>query len=281
MQGRLSPPGPRAQTFPWVSWEREFDRARVLGFDAIEWLFDAPDFERNPIWTEAGVERIVARIRQTGVAVSSVCANYFMGHPFFRVAEVEAARSAEVLSQLIARARAVGAGKIVVPVLEQAEIRRPEEQEQLLQLLRAPLQAARSQGIVLALETELPAGDWLALMDQARHPDLGVYYDTGNATAKGYDAEAELRVLRAHLRGVHIKDRARGGPNVLLGTGGVNFGRVFAVLVEIGYNGTLVLETTVGDDYYANAQRHLEFVHTHLQRAEAGAPTAAAPATHS
>jgi L-ribulose-5-phosphate 3-epimerase len=265
MQGRLSPPAERRlQAFPWNSWEKEFAHARACGFDAIEWLFEAEDYEQNPLWTDAGVEKIQSLVDETGVAVLSVCADYFMAHPFFRVGDSERLRSVAVLNQLISRAAQLGIKTILVPVLEESELRNEKEKVQLLESLRAPLELAARHGIRLGLETELPAGEYNELVEQGNHPALGVYYDVGNATAKGYDSAADVRILGRHLCGIHIKDRKRNGPSVLLGQGDVNFSEFSAALAETRYAGLLVLQTAFGDDFLSNAKAHLGFVRQHI-----------------
>jgi len=261
MQGRLSPPVlGRLQAFPWSSWEQEFSRARACRFDTIEWLFEADRYEQNPIWTETGLERIRQQIADTGIHLRSICATYFMTHPFFRVSEQERANSLSVLNGLIKRAAALGIRSIVVPVLEMSEVRTDSEKIQLLGALSEPLSLAVTDGIRLGLETELPASEYRDLIEQGNHPALGVCYDTGNAAARGYDIAADVRTLNPFLCGVHIKDRRHGGPNVLLGQGDANFVGFFRVLAELGYAGPFVLETASGEDYLGMARRHLKFV---------------------
>src|SRR5687768_6794672 len=81
MQGRLSPrPPEKLQAFPWSSYAAEFPKAARLGLHSIEWIFEAPRFEENPLWTEAGREEILSLIEDSGVRVQSVCADYFMVH---------------------------------------------------------------------------------------------------------------------------------------------------------------------------------------------------------
>lgn len=265
MQGRLSPPVPgRLQTFPWLSWEQEFHRACACGFDAIEWVFEADGYEQNPIWTEAGLERIRRQIATTGVQLHSLCADYFMAHPFFRVSEQERAHSMAVLNRLIVQAARVGIQTILLPVLEVAEIRTEAEKVQLLDTLREPLSLAAAHGIRLGLETELPAPEYRALVEQGDHPALGIYYDTGNAAAKGYDIAADIRTLGPFLCGVHIKDRKRGGPSVLLGQGDADFVAFFQALAGVSYTGPLILQTAFGEDFLGIVRAHLRFVKDHL-----------------
>jgi len=266
MQGRLSPPAPgRLQTFPWSSWKAEFLRARECGFDSIEWIFESERCEENPIWRNDGVNDIRRQVLETGVQVRSLCADYFMDHPFFRVNKAQCMQSVEVLKQLIIRAAHVGIKTILLPVLEQAEINIPSEKEQLIESLTDPLHLSGELGISLGLETELPAWEYRALVELGSHPALAAYYDMGNSIAKGYDIAADVCVLGPYLHGVHVKDRKRGGPSVLLGQGDADFAAFFCALSEVGYTGPLILQTAFGDDYMRIARTHREFVESIIQ----------------
>lgn len=265
MQGRLSPRVERRlQAFPWQTWEKEFSRARECRLDAIEWLFEAEDYEQNPLWTDAGVSKIQRLADESAVAVRSVCADYFMAHPFFRVTESERLQSIATLNQLISRAAQIGIKVILVPILEESELRNQQEKAQLLMSLRGPLDLADTHGIRLGLETELPAAEYKDLIEQANHHAVGIYYDVGNAAAKGYNCGDDIRLLGKQLCGIHIKDRKRNGPSVTLGQGDVDFSSFFSALAETEYRGPLVLQTAFCDDYLANAVTHLSFVRRHL-----------------
>ncbi len=269
-QGRLSPPSAsRLQSFPWQTWQQEFENARQCQIDLIEWLFDADNFEQNPIWKPDGIRDINACVQATGVGVLTCCASYFMAHPFFRVAEHDRRASIQVLNQLILKAVQVDLRTILLPVLEVSEIRTPEEKEQLLESLREPLRLAGDHGIQIGLETELPADEYLALVQAGGSRSLGVYYDTGNNTARGYTISSDARTLAPYLVGVHIKDRKRGGPNVPLGSGDADFDGFFQVMRETGYPGPMIMETIFGPDYLGMAARHMTFVKDHLTRSEA------------
>ena len=55
MQGRLLPPlGSTIQAFPAERWTEEFANAVGAGVDGIEWIYDAPDAESNPLASIAG-----------------------------------------------------------------------------------------------------------------------------------------------------------------------------------------------------------------------------------
>ncbi len=266
MQGRLSPPVSfRLQAFPWSSWQREFTNARDCQVDLIEWLFEADDSTKNPIWSDDGIQEIQNQIKASGTRVLTCCADYFMPHPFFRVSEEERQASIRVLEQLIRNTARIGVRTILIPVLEICEIRIPAEKDQLLESLRAPLKLAEQEGVTLGLETELPAAEYLALVQDGGSPMLGVYYDIGNNAAQGHDITADARILAPRLVGVHVKDRKRGGSTVLLGEGDADFDGFFQVVCDSGYTRPVILQTAFGPDYLGIARRHQQFVRSRLE----------------
>jgi hexulose-6-phosphate isomerase len=169
-----------------------------------------------------------------------------------------------VLNRLILNSSMIGIQAILVPVLEISEIRTPEEQTLLLESLKGPLELAAENGIHLGLEMELPAEQYLALVEAADHPSLGVYYDTGNNAAQGHDIAADAKILGPHLVGVHVKDRKVGGPSVLLGQGDADFDGFFAATQAAGYTGPIILQTAFGADTLGIARSHLRFVRERL-----------------
>ena len=270
VQGRLSPPvAGRLQAFPWETWQDEFARARAAGYSMLEWVFESDRYDENPIWTPGGRARIRQLAAKFGVAVPSLCADYFMTHPFFRVPDAEREASGEVLCALVAYGADVGMQTILVPVLEVSEIRSARDKADLLDSLRRPLDLAAAHGVRLGLETELPAREYRALVEGAAHPALAAYYDVGNATARGFDVAADLRVLAPVLCGVHLKDRQRGGPSVKLGHGHADFAACFDALAHIGYDGPLILQPATSEDYLEAAREHARFVEDHLKRVSA------------
>lgn len=272
MQGRLSPaPLGRPQTFPWATWQREFRSAADCGFDGIEWLVTADDFDRNPLCTDEGVREVQELIAATGVRVMSVCADCFIAQPFVRVTGAERQLAVERLSQLIDRVALIGAQAVVVPVIENGAIRDQAEQAELVNALQVPLGQAKRQGVRIALESDLPAAVLHDLISGAGPGTLACCYDTGNAAAQGNDLVDEVRVLAPMLASVHVKDRRRQGPSVPLGEGDADLAGFFQALSASGYAGSLILETPVGSDPQAAAHRHFAFVQRQLSVAAGAA----------
>lgn len=265
LQGRLSPPPiGRPQAFPWATWPDEFSLARDCGFEQLEWLVTADRVAANPIWSDAGLAAIRERMAATGVAVTSLCADCFIGRPFVRVPEADRRASAELLERLIGQCARVGIGVVLVPLLEDGAIRDDRERAAVLDALRPATALAAALGVRIGLETDLPAQAVGELLGQAAAPALGAYYDTGNAVAIGADVVADLQALGAALVGIHIKDRRRGGPSVPLGQGEVPFAAMFAAAAAVGYHGPFILETPAGHDPAAAARAQLAFVRSQI-----------------
>ncbi|MBI4436399.1 MAG: sugar phosphate isomerase/epimerase [Candidatus Omnitrophica bacterium] len=266
VQGRLSPPmDGKVQAFPSQTWEKEFPMAQRCGFDAIEWVFEDTGAFDNPIWTDEGAERIQRFSREYHIEIPSVCADYFMKHMFFRTSPSEQAESIRTLLRLIEQGARLGIRRILLPVLEEAEIETETDREQLIACLKECLGRANDFGIELAIESNLEADRYRSLIEALAHPLAKIYYDVGNRTAMGYEMRQDIRVLSPWISGVHIKDRKRFGPSVPLGTGDADFLTCFRTLREGGFEGPYILQGARAGEETETARHYLEFVKGYFQ----------------
>ena len=105
MQGRLVPPSEnRFQCFPRERWADEFPLAAAAELDCIEWIFDLYGNDVNPLASDAGLEQLKDLAARHGVAVRSICADYFMDRPLLRAAADEVADRMQSLLWLLRRA---------------------------------------------------------------------------------------------------------------------------------------------------------------------------------
>jgi L-ribulose-5-phosphate 3-epimerase len=269
IQGRLSPRPPgKLQEFPWQSYAAEFARAARLGFHSIEWIFEAARFEENPLWTEAGRDEICELIARSGVRVQSVCADYFMVRKLAGERPGEVAQNLDVLSDLIVAAHAVGADRILLPLLETSAVDTPELQLQVVASLREAAPVAERHGVTLGLEMELPGPEYARLIRSVGSPRVRAYYDTGNCTAAGVDIAQDIVELLPLLHAVHVKDRVKGGSSKPLGTGDANFAGFFPALIHAGFRGDFVLQHYFDQQPELEAEQALCFVRQLLEAAK-------------
>ncbi len=272
MQGRLSPrPADRLQAFPRSGWQREFSLARKLGFDAIEWIFEADAAEENPIRSQRGRAEIRAAAEASGVAVRSVCAGYFMVHRLAGGDAESRARHVEVLLQLIREASDIGAQRILLPLLETSAVDTPALKDDIVESLRAAAPVAAQYGVILGLEMELPGVEYARLIERVGHAAVRAYYDVGNSSAQGVDVALDIVPLLPHLFAVHVKDRKTHGGSVPLGQGDTNFPGFFRALSAFGFRGDLLLQHYFADDPEGTARAALGYVREQLSRAREAA----------
>lgn len=272
MQGRLSPRPPgKLQEFPRRSYAAEFPKAARLGFHSIEWIFEAPGFEDNPLWSAAGRAEIRELIASSGVRVQSVCADYFMVHRLAGDGDAAVRRNCERLEQLIAAAREVGADRMLIPLLETSAVDTPELRHEVTSSLRRVAPVAERNGVTLGLEMEIVGTEYAQLIESVGSSHVRAYYDTGNSTAQGFDIAEDVTALLPWLHAVHIKDRVRGGSTKPLGTGDTNFQGFFPRLLRAGFRGDFVLQHYFHEQPELEAERSLSFVQQLLESAKAEA----------
>jgi L-ribulose-5-phosphate 3-epimerase len=243
MQGRLVPPeGGRFQCFPRERWRDEFVLAAQAGLDAIEWIFDVYGEDANPLATGDGLAEMRALCDKTGVAVRSLCADYFMDRPFLRTTQTERDELIQKMHWLLSRCSSIGIGRVVVPFVDQSRIENDDEKVEVLSILRTLLPAAERNQVELHLETSLAPQPFAALLEQCPHPLLRANYDSGNSSSLGYRPAEEFAAYGDRIGSVHIKDRMRGGGTVPLGTGDADLPAVFHGLAALGYSGDFVLQ---------------------------------------
>jgi hexulose-6-phosphate isomerase len=249
MQGRLLPPQyGRFQCFPRDRWREEFGNAAKAGLDAIEWIYDLEGAGRNPLATDAGIAELQALSRHHGIAVVSLCADYFMDRTFVAAAPAEFDEITAHLVWLLDRCRLAGIGRAVLPFVDASRIHSPVQEAAIVEMLQKVLPHAAKAGVELHLETAFGPNDLAAFLARLPHAFLKANYDSGNSSSLGYDVKLELAAYGPRIGSVHIKDRLRGGGTVPLGAGDANIPALLAGLAAVSYGGDFVLQAARGPD---------------------------------
>lgn len=255
VQGRLiqSPPG-RLQWFPHDYWQAEFFLAAALGIDYIELIAERDHNPDNPIWSDDGVGQLKVLVERNGLSLHAFCNDYIIDHAL--------PGNEDVLNQnlrLIERGTLLGCEKYILPLFEHSELT-IESVEEYIAPLRTIADKAAQSGITVCLETILNGEQLIEALNQINHPAVSVVYDTGNRVAFGHDLSGDIRLLGERISHVHIKDKNTANENVMLGTGLVNFQRVFEALADIKHDGPYTFETQRGKNPLRTAAYNMELV---------------------
>jgi len=268
LQGRLLPKSrERLQVFPSETWGKEFEAAKECGFSTIELLFDIEDYDKNPLIHKEGQEKIVDLAARTGLAISSVCADFFRRYGLFRNSQQVKEGNISILKKLIESCRLIQCKTILIPFFDETEIKNREDKQEIIRALNIYYEMLEEYSVSLCLETTLPAFELTMLMQEINHPNIKIYYDLGNSVPLKYNAAEDIHQLSEWIGGIHVKDRNSSGENVMLGRGLVDFKGCFQTLKEINYEGAYILETSMGDNPVEMAKYHLGFVKEFLDLA--------------
>lgn len=250
MQGRLSSiVDGKIQAFPAEHWREEFPLANAIGFPKIEWTLDQQSLHENPLMTRDGQREISELCRRHDLRVVAITGDCFMQAPFWKAADDTIRQTLEQDFLTIARAAStVGAGIVVVPLVDGGRMETAVQEDMLADFMVRNTTLLADLDVRIAFESDFaPAqlAQFIARFDQAV---FGVNYDLGNSASLGYDAAEEWASYGDRVIHVHLKDRVRGGTTVPLGTGDVDFHKVFKAIHAAGYAGHFVMQTARATD---------------------------------
>lgn len=252
VQGRLiQPPSGQLQWFPQGEWESEFDIASQVGFNYIELIAERKHNTENPIWNINGIEKIRKLTEKNNLESHAFCNDYVIDHCLIKNSGV-----VDQTLNLISKGKLLGIEKLVFPMFEQSKLEESNYKD-YRGALKEIGDAAQESDMSLCLESILNGEKLLEVMNDFDHPNIYCVFDTGNRIAFGHDIYSDIILLGDYIKHVHIKDKNENNENVLLGTGKVNFHRVFQSLYEINYDGPYTFETTRGRNPVETAKYNL------------------------
>lgn len=249
MQGRLSAMvDGKIQAFPWGEWREEFPRAKALGLVRMEWTIDQDRLRENPLTTEAGQTEIRDLSRQNALRISSLTGDCFMQAPFWKTdGDAQQALIAD-LDLLLASCSTLGAEFVVIPLVDNGKVEKPEQEEALIRVLLARSASLSKQGVKIVFESDLPPAGLAQFIAKLPAEVFGINYDIGNSASLGYDSAEEIAAYAPRILNVHVKDRLRGGTTVPLGSGAAELGKAIRLIEQSGYGGQYILQTARAAD---------------------------------
>ncbi len=248
MQGRLLPPYEgRFQAFPAANWEQEFYSAQKLGLCCIEWIYEKPHEQDNPLKNIEGIHKLQAIISRTGVQVKSICADYYMIERLIIDGCVQT-HNVEHLLWLLNQAKELDIIYMVLPFVDSSSLKNERTLQPVCEMLKSILKEAEKVNIEIHLEADLQPLVFRSIFEEVNHPLLKMNYDIGNSASLGYDPDEELFLLGEYLGSVHIKDRLYQGKTVPLGTGNADFKKCFKWFKKLQFNRWFILQAARGKE---------------------------------
>ena len=246
MQGRLSPlRDGRIQSFPWETWQDEFEAAANLSIRKLEWTIDSENFESNPILTLIGREKVRRLKMLYNMEIPSVTCDYFMENPPWKFDSEHLFRCVE---SILLGMTEIGAQILVIPLVDNSSLGDSNEVSQVIQFFSRMSNLLLTNNLKIAFETDLAPQAFADFLSNFNEDSFGVNYDIGNSASFGFNPTEEFAAFGPRILNVHVKDRVLGGTTVPLGTGNADFPTVFRCLNEHGYVGNLIMQTARAQD---------------------------------
>ena len=247
--------------------EEALPLAAELGFAGVEFSISARNPAGNVLADQAGWDVLKRQSAETGVAVCSLC----VGNLGVMLTGDEASRAQgiRVATETIAAADYLDARLILCAMDAPPEQPYDESFARWVDGFSEIMPAAEREGVTMAPESvgrthPQSVERFRRLVDTINSPQIGVYFDVGNAHTQGFDPAADLRALGDLVSQIHTKEPDR---IPLMGTGPLDWDAIFAAIDAIGYDGWLVLETATGGDARASAVYNREFLEKRLSMA--------------
>ena len=243
------PVGVNTMSFMWRATAREaLEELAREGYRRFEVMAQRPHLD--PMMDRADTVAFGRFLRDAGLVVEtinmpSLDQNLASASPEMRDYTVR------LFERLIAIAEVIGASGVITvtgrvnPLIAPA---RHDLENWFADAFGRVVRAAQQAGVRLLLEN-IPMGVYpraeqlIAFAESIDSPAVGICYDIANAHFIGEDAAAGLRQVRSRLGIVHLSDTGREAwRHDPVGQGSCDFAGFGAVLREIGYAGSSMLE---------------------------------------
>jgi len=249
MQGRLLPPFEgRFQAFPAARWRDEFALARAAELACIEWIFEKPNEQVNPLNSDQGIAELHRLIKESGVEVRSICADYYMFEPLIDQDGAPRQATVDHLRWLMGQAAKLPVIYMVLPFVDASSLSSPKQRDTLVSIMAELGPLASELGLELHLETDLPPAIFHGVLEAIDQPSVRMNFDIGNSASLGFDPVQELTALGPYLGSVHVKDRILGGGTVALGQGNADLKTCFDLIHSYGFRRHLILQAARGEE---------------------------------
>jgi len=228
----------------WMILKRQklgaFALAKELGADGVE--VDMGSLGTNETFVSAITTNAVLRQQfldkasELNLGIPSLAMSGFYAQSF-----AERETVPRMVDDCIATMQAMNVKIAFLPLGVRGDlIKHPELRPKIVERLKAIAPKAERAGVVIGLETSLPAAEEIKLLDEIGSPAIKSYFNFANAASAGRDVCAELRTLgKNRLCQIHCTDEdgvwLQNDPKI-------DMPKVRQTLDAMGWSGWLVVE---------------------------------------
>lgn len=240
-----------------------FQLAKDLGADGVEvdmgGLKDRETFD-NQLTNVATRQQFLAKAKETGVEITSLAMTGFFAQSF-----AERPTVPRMIQDCVDTMTAMNVKVAFLPLGVECDLqKKPELWPKVVERLRMAGAIAAKAGVVIGVETSLPAEEEVKLLEEVGSSAIKCYFNFANAVRNGRDISSELRTLgRDRICQIHASN-----------TDGVwlehdpqlDLPKIKATLDELGWSGWLVIERSRDAKDPTNVKRNFTANTAYLKR---------------
>ena len=226
--------------------EKFIENAAKLGIEGVEPYLGAPDDSLLMLPADE-LHAIRDQAVELGIRVPSVCLGAFNNDSSL-IDSSGKPRAVELIERVLDFSHALGANLMLLCSYIESHPDTEIKKANMIRVVEEILPYAAERDVLIALESPLAADELKEVVETINSDQVGVYFDTGNAVANGYDPVEEIEMLEKDIFAVHIKDsHSMQLSSLHMGDGDVDFGGSISALKKVEYDDWLMIETP-GDD---------------------------------
>jgi sugar phosphate isomerase/epimerase len=228
----------------WMILKRQklgaFQLTKDIGADGVE--VDMGSLSTNETFASVITTNAVLRqqfldkARELNLEISSLAMSGFYAQSFGERPTV-----AQMTQDCIDTMKAMNVRIAFLPLGVRSDlVKHPEMRAKVVERLKAIGAQAEKAGVVIGVETELPAEEQIKLLDGIGSPAVKIYYNFANAIQNNHDLIAELKLLgKDRICQIHCTDQDGAW---LQDDPKIDMPKVKQTLDEMGWSGWLVIE---------------------------------------
>ncbi|HEU5395627.1 MAG TPA: sugar phosphate isomerase/epimerase family protein [Verrucomicrobiae bacterium] len=256
----------------WMILKRQklgaFPLAKELGADGVEvdmGSLGTNDTFISEITRDPAVRKqFLDASRKTGVEISSIAMSGFYAQSF-----AERPTVPRMTQDCIDTMKEMDVKVAFLPLGVRSDlVKHPELRSKVVERLKLIGAQAEKAGVIIGIETELPAADQVKLLDDVGSPAIKIYYNFANPLQNGRDLIAELKLLgKDRICQIHCTDQ---DGDWLQDDPKIDMPKVKQTLDEMGWSGWLVIERSrkagMGRNVKANFTANVAYMKSVFQK---------------
>lgn len=258
VQGRLSKaPKKILQKFP-KNWSDEFNHARKIGYDYIEFFSERNLNNKNPVWSKSLLNEYKILAKKKKLKIYSFVDDFIINNNFTQK------KIYNYYKKLINNLHFLKIKILILPFYEKSKITK-KNYIKFIPNLKKICRYSNIKNIKVLMESNISPELFFLIKKNTKLKNLHFVFDTGNRINLKRNFYNDLLTFSNEIKHIHIKDKNSKIENVILGTGKVNFLKFFKLLKKINYSGNFTIESTRSDDPLVTANKNLKYLKKFLK----------------